>query len=160
MWCAGCDRNMWSLSHLVPKNYCIFCQMSDLTTILYSMWWPLVCKQSDKSLSLCLRTSGNHIEHQSPISTQKTFYMGNTTSASITVVFSTNCSWKFTLSHIRCVVILNSKLWTTRKHTASLWNHQKHCMCSNPNIYTTQQRYLFQRSLHEVQIVQIVQILL
>ena len=91
---------------------------------------------TERSLSLCLQTSRNHMEYKSLITIQKTsFYTGNTTSAFIIVVFLINCLRKFAISHVRCVVIPNCKLRTTQKQTAPLWNHQKHCMCSNPYIY-------------------------
>ena len=52
---------------------------------------------------------------------------------------------------VRSVVNLNWKLWTTKKTTASLWNHRKRHVCSNPCIYTTQQySFFFTKVLHEV----------
>ena len=82
-----------------------------------------------QSVSLCLRTSGNHMEYQSLICMRKaSFYIGNTTSAFLIVLFSINCSWKFALS-LRCVVILNCKLCTTQ--------NQQHCfgITGNRSIY-------------------------
>ena len=51
----------------------------------------------------------------------------------------------------RCVVNSNWKLWKKRKTTALLRNHQKHRVCSDPCICTTQ-RYSFFSSevLHKI----------
>ena len=92
------------------------------------------------------------MEYHSLISMWETlFYTGNTTSTFITVVFSISCSWKFALSHIRCVAIPNCKLHTTPKQKASFWNCRKHHVCSDPYIYAyTTVLYFFQWSLCEV----------
>ena len=77
------------------------------------------------------------------ISMQKTlFYTSNATSTFMTVVFSINCSQTFALSYVRCVAILNWKLHTTQKQVSTS-NHQKHYLCSDRYICTTQQSSSF-----------------
>ena len=52
----------------------------------------------------------------SQISMQKTlFYIDNTTSALMIILFSINFSWKFALSYVRCAVISNHKLRTPKQ---------------------------------------------
>ena len=93
-------------------------------------------KKQKNTPSLCLQTSGNHMEYQSLITMRKTsLCTGNPTSAFIIIVFSISCMQKFAMSHIRCIIIPNFKLCTTQKQTAPFWNHQKQCMRSNPYIY-------------------------
>ena len=72
------------------------------------------------------------------------------TSALTTVVFSINWLWIFALElHQMCC---NLKMKTLNwKTTASLWNHQKHCVCSDPCICTTQKySVFFSKVLHKV----------
>ena len=69
--------------------------------------------------SLCLQTNHKHMEKQSLICTRKTsFYMDNTTSTLMIVVFSINWSQMFALYYVRYVANSNWKLWTTEK-----WQH-------------------------------------
>ena len=90
-----------------------------------------------------LQTNRKYMEKQSLICTRKTsFYTDNVTSTLTIIVFSINWSWMFALYvHPMCCK-LELKTLNTRKTTASLRNHRKHCVCSDPCICTTQ-RYLF-----------------
>ena len=102
--------------------------------------------------SLCLQTNRKHMELQSLICTWKTlFYMDNITSTLTIVVFLINWSWIFALYVRRMCCKLKLKTLNNQKTTASLWNHQKRCMCSDPCICTAQ-RYSFFSSevLHEI----------
>ena len=102
--------------------------------------------------SLCLQTNRKHIEKQSLICTRKTsFYMDNITSTLTKVVFSINWSWMFALYVHQMCCKLELKTLNNRKTTASLRNHRKRRVYSDPCICTTQ-RYLFFSSvvLHEI----------
>ena len=93
--------------------------------------------------SLCLQTNRKHMENQSLICTRKTsFYTDNITSTLTIVVFSINWSRMFALyvRHMCCK--LGLKTLNNRKTTASLRNHRKRRVCSDPCIFTTQ-RYSF-----------------
>ena len=88
------------------------------------------------------------MENQSLICTRKTsFYTDNITPTLTMVVFSINWSWMFALYVHQMCCKLKLKTLNNRKTTASLWNHQKRRVCSDPCICTTQ-RYscFFQRS--------------
>ena len=105
--------------------------------------WNLTAKNGHPP-SLCLWTSGNHMEYLSLISNSMrklSFYTSNT-SAFMTVLFSINCSWKFVLSHIRCVVISNCKLCTTPKQQPCFGISTVNIVCV-PCIYITQQWSIF-----------------
>ena len=88
------------------------------------------------------------MEKQSLICTRKTsFYTDNITSTFTTVVFSINWSQMFALYVRRMCCKLELKTLNNRKTTASLRNHRKHCVCSDPCICTTQwYSCFFQRS--------------
>ena len=93
--------------------------------------------------SLCLQTNRKHMEKQSLICTRKTlFYTDNITSTLTTVVFSINWSRMFALYVRQMCCKLELKTLNNRKMTASLRNHQKRRVCSDPCICTTQ-RYSF-----------------
>ena len=98
--------------------------------------------------SLYLQTNRKHMENQSLICTRKTsFYTDNINYHNITstltiVVFSINWSRMFALYVRRVCCKLKLKTLNNRKTTASLWNHRKRRMCSDPCICTTQ-RYSF-----------------
>ena len=103
-------------------------------------------------LSLCLQTNHKHMENQSLICTRKTsFYTDNITSTLTIVVFSINWSRMFAL-YVRqmcCKLIL--KTLNNRKTTASLRNHRKCRVCSDPCICTTQRySFFFSEVLHEI----------
>ena len=88
--------------------------------------------------SLCFQTIRKHMEKQSPICTQKTsFYTDNITSTLTIVVFSINWLWLFAL-YVRCMCCKLELKTLNRKTTASLRNHQKCRVCSDPCICTTQ----------------------
>ena len=102
--------------------------------------------------SLCLQTNRKHMENQSLICTRKTsFYTDNITSTLTIVVFSINWSQMFALYVRQMCCKLGLKTLNNRKMTASLRNHQKRRVCSDPCICTTQ-RYSFFSSkvLHEI----------
>ena len=103
-------------------------------------------------LSLCLQTNCKHMENQSLICTRKTsFYTDNVTSTLTIVIFSINWSRMFALYVRQMCCKLKLKTLNNRKMTASLRNHRKRRVCSDPWICTTQ-RYLFFFSevLHEI----------
>ena len=93
--------------------------------------------------SLCLQANHKHMEKQSLFCTRKTsFYMDNITSTLTIVVFSINWSQMFALYVRQMCCKLELKTLNNWKTTASLRNHQKRCVCSDPCICTTQ-RYSF-----------------
>ena len=103
-------------------------------------------------LSLCLQTNRKHMENQSLICTRKTsFYTDNITSTLTIAVFSINWSRMFALYVRQMCCKLKLKTLNNRKTTASLRNHWKRCVCSDPCICNTQ-RYSFFSSevLHEI----------
>ena len=102
--------------------------------------------------SLCLQTNLKHMEKQSLICTWKTsFYTDNMTSTLTTVVFSINLSLMFALYVCRMCCYLELKTLNNWKTTASLWNHRKRCVCSDPCICATQQYFFFfSKVLHEI----------
>ena len=88
------------------------------------------------------------MENQSLICMRKTsFYTDNITSTLTIVVFSINWSQMFALYVCQMCCKLKLKTLNNRKTTASLRNHRKRRVCSDPCICTTQ-RYscFFQRS--------------
>ena len=92
--------------------------------------------------SLCLRTNRKHMENQSLICTRKTsFYTDNITSTLTIFVFSINWSRMFALYVRQMCCKLKLKTLNNQKTTASLRNHWKGRVCSDPCICTTQ-RYL------------------
>ena len=105
-------------------------------------------------LSLCLQTNCKHMVKQSLICTQKTlFYTDNITSTLTIVVFSINWSQMFALYlYVRRMCCkLELKTLNNRKMRASLWNHWKRCVCSDPRICTTQRySFFFSEVLHEI----------
>ena len=103
--------------------------------------------------SLCLQTNGKHMEKQSLRCTRKTsFYTDNITSTLTIVVFSINWSRMFALYVRQMCCKLELKTLNNRKTTASLWNHWKHRVCSNPCICTTQwySSFFFSEVLHKI----------
>ena len=97
--------------------------------------------------SLCFQTIRKHMEKQSLICTRKTFYTDNITSTLMIVVFSINWLRMFALYVCRMCCKLELKTLNNRKTTASLRNHRKCRMCSDPCICTTQwYSGFFQRS--------------
>ena len=101
--------------------------------------------------SLCLQTNRKHMEKQSLICMRKTsFYMDNITSTLMIVVFSINWLQMFALYvHQTCCKFKLKNL--NRKTTASLRNHRKRRMCSNPCICTTQRySFFFSKVLHKI----------
>ena len=94
------------------------------------------------------------MEKQSLICTWKTlFYMDNITSTLTIVVLSINWSWVFALyvCRICCTCKLELKTLNNRKMTASLRNHWKCRVCSDPCICTTQRySFFFSEVLHEI----------
>ena len=98
--------------------------------------------------SLCLQTNRKHMENQSLICTRKTsFYTNNITSTLTIVIFSINWSRMFALYVRKMCCKLKLKTLNNRKMTASLRNHRKRRVCSNPCICTTQRySFFFQRS--------------
>ena len=93
--------------------------------------------------SLCLQANHKHMEKQSLICTRKTsFYTDNITSTLTIVVFLINWSRMFALYVCRMCCKLELKTLNNWKTTASLQNHQKGWVCSDPCICTTQ-RYSF-----------------
>ena len=102
--------------------------------------------------SLCLQTNRKHVENQSLICTRKTsFYMDNITSTLTIVVFLINWWRMFALYVHQMCCKLKLKTLNNQKTTASLRNHWKRRVCSDPCICTTQ-RYSFFSSevLHEI----------
>ena len=84
------------------------------------------------------------MEKQSLICTRKTsFYTDNITSTLMIVVFSINWSRMFALYVCQMCCKLELKTVNNRKTTASLRNHQKRCVCSDPCICTTQRYSCF-----------------
>ena len=103
-------------------------------------------------LSLCLQTNHKHMEKQSLICMRKTsFYTDNITSTLTIVVFSINWSRMFAQYVRRMCCKLELKTLNNRKTTASLLNHRKRRVCSDPCICTTQ-RYsvFFSQVLHKI----------
>ena len=102
-------------------------------------------------LSLCLQTNLKHMENQSLICTRKTlFYTDNITSTLTIVVFSSNWSRMFAL-YVRQMCCKLTLKTLNRKTTASLRNHRKHRVCSDPCICTTQRySFFFSEVLHEI----------
>ena len=80
--------------------------------------------------------------------------MDNITSTLITVVFLINWLRMFVLYVCRMCCKLVLKTLNNRKTTASLWNHRKRRMCSDPCICTTLQSailiFFFSEVLHEI----------
>ena len=102
--------------------------------------------------SLYLQTNRKHMENQSLVCTWKTlFYTDNITSTLMMVVFSINWSRMFALFVRQMCCKLELKTLNNRKMTASLRNHWKRRVCSDPCICTTH-RYSFFSSevLHEI----------
>ena len=92
------------------------------------------------------------MQKQSLICTWKTlFYKDNITSTLTIVVFSINWSRMFALYVHRMCCKLKLKTLNNQKTTASLRNHRKRRVCSDPCICTTQ-RYsiFFSEVLHEI----------
>ena len=92
------------------------------------------------------------MENQSLICPQKiSFYTDNITSTLTIVVFSINWSRMFALYVRQMCCKLKLKTLNNRKTTASLRNHRKRRVCSDPCICTTQ-RYsgFFSEVLHEI----------
>ena len=102
--------------------------------------------------SLCLQTNRKHMENQSLICTRKTsFYTDNITSTLTIVVFSINWSRMFALYIRQMCCKLKLKTLNNRKMTASLRNHRKRRVCSDPCICTTQRySFFFSEVLHEI----------
>ena len=98
--------------------------------------------------SLCLQTNRKHMENQSLICTRKTsFYTDNITSTLTIVVFLINWLRMFALYVRQMCCKLELKTLNNQKTTASLRNHRKRRMCSDPCICTTQRySFFFQRS--------------
>ena len=98
--------------------------------------------------SLYLQTNRKDMENQSLFCTRKTsLYMDNITSTLTIVVFSINWSRMFALYVRQMCCKLNLKTLNNRKMTASLRNHRKCRVCSDPCICSTQWYSLFfQRS--------------
>ena len=92
------------------------------------------------------------MEKQSLICTQKTsFYMDNITSTLTIVVFSINWSRMFALYVRQMCCKLELKTLNNWKMTASLRNHRKRRVCSDPCICTTQRySFFFSEVLHEI----------
>ena len=92
------------------------------------------------------------MEKQSLICTRKTsFYMDNITSTLMIVVFSINWLRMFALYVRRMCCKLKLKTLNNRKTTASLWNHWKRRVCSDPCICITQRySFFFSEVLHEI----------
>ena len=93
--------------------------------------------------SLYLQTNRKHMENRSLFCTRKTsFYTDNITSALTIVVFSINWSQVFALYVRQMCCKLKLKTLNNQKTTASLRNHRKRRVCSDPCICTAQ-RYSF-----------------
>ena len=91
------------------------------------------------------------MEKQSLICTWKTsFYTDNITSTLTIVVFLINWSWMFAL-YVRQMCCKLELKTLNRKTTASLQNHRKRRVCSDPCICTTQWYSFFSSEvLHEI----------
>ena len=91
------------------------------------------------------------MENQSLFCTQKTsFYTDNITSTLTIVVFSINWLQMFPL-YVRQMCCKLELKTLNRKTTASLQNHRKRRVCSNPCICTTQwYSFFFSEVLHEI----------
>ena len=102
--------------------------------------------------SLCLQTNRKHMEKQSLICTWKTsFYTDNITSTLTIVVFLINWLRMFALYVRQMCCKLELKTLNNRKTTASLRNHRKRRLCSDPCICTTQRySFFFSEVLHEI----------
>ena len=102
--------------------------------------------------SLYLQTNRKHMENQSLICTRKTsFYTDNIASTLTIVVFSINWSRVFALYVHQMCCKLELKTLNNWKMTASLWNHWKCRVCSDPCICTTRRySYFFSEVLHEI----------
>ena len=88
--------------------------------------------------SLCLQTNRKHMEKQSLICMRKTsFYMDNITSTLMIVVFLINWSRMFALYVRRVLQTRTENFEQPKKTTASLRNHRKSRVCSDPCICTT-----------------------
>ena len=110
--------------------------------------WKMTAKKghpcTELFLSLCLQTNRKHMVKQSLICTWKTsFYTDNITSTLTTVVFSINWSRMFALYVCQMCCKLELKTLNHQKTTASLRNHWKHRVCSDPCICTTQRYSVF-----------------
>ena len=92
------------------------------------------------------------MENQSLFCTRKTsFYMDNITSTLTIVVFSINWLRMFALYVRQMCCKLKLKTLNNRKTTASLRNHRKCCVCSDPCICTTQRySFFFSEVLHDI----------
>ena len=92
------------------------------------------------------------MENQSLICMRKTsFYTDNITSTLMIVVFSINWSRMFALYVRQMCCKLELKTLNNRKTTASLQNHRKHRVCSDPCICTTQRySFFFSEVLQEI----------
>ena len=95
-----------------------------------------------------LLTNCKHMENQSLICMRKTsFYTDNITSTLTIVVFSIIWSRMFALYVRQMCCKLELKSLNNQKTTASLRNHRKRRVCSDPCICTTQRySFFFQRS--------------
>ena len=102
--------------------------------------------------SLYLQTNRKHMENQSLFCTRKTlFCTDNITSTLTIVVFSINWLRMFALYVRQMCCKLKLKTLNNRKTTASLWNHRKRRVCSDPCICTTQRySFFFSKVLHEI----------
>ena len=99
-----------------------------------------------------LLTNCKHMENQSLICTRKTsIYTDNITSTLTIVVFSIIWSRMFALYVRQMCCKLELKSLNNRKMTASLRNHRKRRVCSDPCICTTQRySFFFSEVLHEI----------
>ena len=100
--------------------------------------------------SLYLQTNRKHMENQSLICTRKTsFYMDNITSTLTIVVFSIKLIANVCPVCTSDVLQTRTENFEQRKTTASLRNHRKRRVCSDPCICTTQRYscFFFQRSV-------------
>ena len=110
--------------------------------------WKMTAKNghpcTKRFSSLCLQTNRKHMEKQSLICTRKTlFYTDNITSTLTIVVFSIKWSQMFALYVRQMCCKLELKTLNNQKMTASLRNHRKRRVCSDPCICTTQQYSFF-----------------
>ena len=107
---------------------------------------------TERFLSLCLKTNRKHMEKQSLICMRKTsFYTDNITSTLTIAVFLINWSRMFALYVCRMCCKLELKTLNNWKTTASLQNHRKHRVCSDPCICTTQwYSFFFSEVLHKI----------
>ena len=164
-------KHCWKL-FLFEMLCCVLAWMNEyILQIISATWLWLISRYSHHTLkkrrkmtaknrhpctewfsSLCFQTNRKHMENQSLICTRKTsFYTDNITSTLTIVVFSINWSRMFALYVRRMCCKLELKTLNNWKTTASLWNHRKCCVCSDPCICTAQ-RYSFFSSevLHEI----------